>query len=692
MRTLPLLVCAWVVCAWVTATTASASLAQTAPVDVSADWQVLRTSSSETTAGALGGQARWAPGNLTDDWKAVGGSASGEIAWFRKSVQLPPSLIDGQAAVLIGSLRYGRYEVFADGVRIGAFYDDGGGTPVPSPALFPVSQASATDGRVDLVLRVQPAVWAGDLTGSGPMIGGILLGDEQSLRSAHEITSLRSRVDTVPLLAFGLIAGLLGVYQLLLYTIRRERPYVWFGIGSGAFAVNALALSPWLAPYLPDFAVALRLNDASGHVATAFLLLFLFEAFDRPIRQSVAAYIMSHGLLVLFVAAAPISLVIASSKARLVWLVPGLLLAVGLVVLELRRGGSDARAIAVGAIALVLAEVGEFVRVGGAPLPSWLPYAGFTAVLLSMAFVLASRFSRVHRDLEDLRGALELQVIERTAAYADMTERARHANDAKTRFLATMSHELRTPLNSVIGFSKVLLKRTAGVLEPKNRDLLERIHSSGIHLHDLVEDLLDVSSIEAGQFRLEFTNVQVESLVSGVLAELGPQAVSRQTRLTALVPSRLAPLSTDRVRLKQILLNLVGNAVRFTSRGQVTVTVHHEGGVPTAIEITDDGPGIPEHKLEQIFRPFTQVDPTSTRTHDGAGLGLAITQALCDVLGYRIVPVSTVGRGTTMTVLLGREAKLPSRPRTELVRDADQGSLAESRLKILPGSDEASTE
>jgi PAS domain S-box-containing protein len=232
-------------------------------------------------------------------------------------------------------------------------------------------------------------------------------------------------------------------------------------------------------------------------------------------------------------------------------------------------------------------------------------------------------------------------------------EAAEAASRAKSDFLARMSHELRTPLNSVIGFADVLRRNQAGNQRPQDVRMLDRVAANGRHLLGLINDILDLSKIEAGRLTPELTPVRCDALVAETVSELEGAAAGKAITLAARVPARVAPVLTDRTRLKQILVNLVGNAVKFTERGGVTVTlvVGDADGRPQRIEVADTGIGIAPERQAQVFGTFEQADPSVTRKYGGTGLGLAISRALCEALGYALELRSELGRGSTFCIV-----------------------------------------
>lgn len=234
---------------------------------------------------------------------------------------------------------------------------------------------------------------------------------------------------------------------------------------------------------------------------------------------------------------------------------------------------------------------------------------------------------------------------------------AEAANKAKRDFLASMSHELRTPLNSVIGFSQVV--RSKEELSSSGDDMLERVHASGLHLLGLVDQILDVTKVEAGEIELDLEAVDLIDLIRLTLRDLDTQKPREQVELLSELPPECAPLATDREKLRQIVVNLVVNAFKFTRNGSVTVRLitadaatPGSAGSPgaAALEVEDTGIGIPPEKLEAIFERFVQVDTGTSRKFEGTGLGLSICKDLCDLLGYKLGVESEVDRGTKFTV------------------------------------------
>jgi PAS domain S-box-containing protein len=231
---------------------------------------------------------------------------------------------------------------------------------------------------------------------------------------------------------------------------------------------------------------------------------------------------------------------------------------------------------------------------------------------------------------------------------------AQDASRAKSDFLARMSHELRTPLNSIIGFANVLLRKGRGSFKEQEITYLSRISGSGRHLLGLINDILDLSKIEAGHMTLEMSTVMLDALVREIADDFETQAKDRVVSLRVEVPGNVCPIATDAVRMKQVLLNLIGNALKFTERGEIVVTLAVDlAGRPLNLRVRDTGIGIPPDRLAAIFNVFEQADSTTARRFGGTGLGLAISRSLCELMGHHLEVESVEGVGTTMTISFG---------------------------------------
>ncbi len=222
------------------------------------------------------------------------------------------------------------------------------------------------------------------------------------------------------------------------------------------------------------------------------------------------------------------------------------------------------------------------------------------------------------------------------------------ASQHKSQFLANMSHELRTPLNAILGYTELIVDQIYGKVPDKIRDVLERVQKSGRHLLGLINDVLDLSKIEAGQLVLSLSDYSFQDAVQSVVSSVESLAKEKGLRLTVDVAPALPVGRGDERRIVQVLLNLVGNAIKFTEAGEVCIRVRMSGGA-FLVSVSDTGPGIPEDQHQKIFEEFQQVDSSSTRSKGGSGLGLAIARKIVEMHGGSIAVDSRVGKGSTFT-------------------------------------------
>jgi protein-histidine pros-kinase len=237
-------------------------------------------------------------------------------------------------------------------------------------------------------------------------------------------------------------------------------------------------------------------------------------------------------------------------------------------------------------------------------------------------------------------------------------EAAEEASRAKSTFVTRMSHELRTPLHAIIGFTHLLLQKKNSAAS--DTDFLKRILLNAQDQLRLINSILDLSKVEAGKLDVEAHPVAVDEMVRDVVKQLEGQRRNAGVEITLRVPPSTRPITTDGGKLKQVLINLIDNALKFTESGSVTVSVVTSpmDSSPVRIDVTDTGPGIPAYQLHEIFEPFQQVETQAIR-RGGTGLGLTISRSLCELLGYDLQVQSQEGRGSTFSILLAAETVLP---------------------------------
>ncbi|MBZ0256115.1 PAS domain-containing sensor histidine kinase, partial [bacterium] len=232
-------------------------------------------------------------------------------------------------------------------------------------------------------------------------------------------------------------------------------------------------------------------------------------------------------------------------------------------------------------------------------------------------------------------------------------EDAEAADRTKSEFLAAMSHELRTPLNSIIGFTNLLLKRPACRQHISCEEFLKRISDNGIHLLGLINDILDLSKIEAGRTSVKSQVVDVVSLIESISLQFSYQFHKRGIDFNLNLPEEAVYLQTDKQKLRQIMQNLISNALKFTNEGHVEIKLKTSpvSGHPVYLEVTDTGVGIPSDRISKIFLAFQQGEAGTARKYNGTGLGLAICQSLSQLLGYKLEVESTLRKGSTFRLL-----------------------------------------
>lgn len=236
--------------------------------------------------------------------------------------------------------------------------------------------------------------------------------------------------------------------------------------------------------------------------------------------------------------------------------------------------------------------------------------------------------------------------------------RALESLRTKDAFLAVMSHELRTPLNQILGYSELLLEESMDADAAQIRGDVTRIHLAGRNLLEILDNTLDLSNIEAGKEMLQLEEVALQEFLQEVVDSMAAAARHRGNTLRLRCPKEIGAMRTDRVKLRKILGALLSNACKFTENGTVRLAVHRDP-LTMRFEVSDTGVGIPPEALEHLFEPFYQADGSTTRRHDGAGLGLTLCRHITTMLGGDISVASELGKGTTLTLLLPLEFRSP---------------------------------
>ncbi len=265
-------------------------------------------------------------------------------------------------------------------------------------------------------------------------------------------------------------------------------------------------------------------------------------------------------------------------------------------------------------------------------------------------------------------------------------EQADQANQAKSSFLANMSHELRTPLNAIIGYSEILQEDAADKDDKAAIDDLQKIERAGRHLLGLINNILDLSKIEAGKMDVFIEPVDIQALVKEVLSIVKPLADKNENAVEVICPADIGSFRSDQTKVKQCLLNLMSNANKFTTKGVLTVTVAREKDAQVCFRVSDTGVGMTEEQLGRLFQAFSQADASTTKRFGGTGLGLAITKRFCIMLGGDVTVESTHGKGSTFTIRLPDHGAAPAAAESS----APLTTAADGRATVLVVDDDSS--
>ncbi|MBP8252774.1 MAG: hypothetical protein KAX40_10445 [Herpetosiphon sp.] len=319
-----------------------------------------------------------------------------------------------------------------------------------------------------------------------------------------------------------------------------------------------------------------------------------------------------------------------------------------------RKGGLIAFVVSVVLTLFLFREVGQLSWIDIARQTPGIVLSGFVAIGLGWIGELVSVSRQRAIDLERERQLLQAEVERRIQIESELEEArdaAETANRAKSTFLATMSHELRTPLNAILGYSEMVREQAEDDGLVDYAQDLSRIHEAGSHLLSLISNILDLSKIEAGRIELQYETVELDAFIADLVTMVRPEMAVNHNNLLLERVGTLGSIQIDLTRLRQILLNVLQNAAKFTLRGDIHVRVERDDELKRVwFTVKDTGIGMTPQQMQRLFQPFVQADSSTTRRFGGSGLGLTIARQLCRLMGGDITVESELSVGTTFSI------------------------------------------
>jgi signal transduction histidine kinase/CheY-like chemotaxis protein len=622
---------------------------------------------------ALAGTAV-APGAVFPEWSGSG--------WFRVRIDVDEAWVGETLALRLN--HPGASEVYFDGRRIATYgvvaSDPAAETPW-NPQGVPAAFSPRHAGRHELLLHYSCAI-AADPRFVGWVTNSRGAGFHARLdRPSRALQQITERQTAYLILNIGALALAFGfaMTHAFVYALHSRYPgNLWFALFSLGLALNG-GLESYLRwghlGLLGGAWVRLLVNASVLLIFTALLsLLGAVQDAKRPLR-SVRWLLWTFPFVLLcrsVPALAPLSTAVTS-----LWMLGVVAGALVLVGRAWRDHRSRLTSLGLSVVGLALTGVAEVLRqmgLMGAVLEVALMGASIVLMLSGVSLLLARRIATDGRELESLAKDLEERVGERTARLRESERAANAANEAKSTFLATMSHEIRTPINAIVGMAEVLANAD---LRRDEQSMARTLKRSALSLLSLVGEVLDLSRIEAGRLEIDEAPFAVRELVGELLDLFAILASKKGLEVRADVavdvPQRIVG---DFARLRQVLVNLIGNAIKFTATGGVDIRVRRDGDA-LVFAVADTGPGIPAAAIERLFEPFFQADEAHARRRDSSGLGLAISKRLVEAMGGEVAVASAVGEGTTFTI------RVPAAEADELTSESEPAAPARSDAPLV---------
>jgi signal transduction histidine kinase/CheY-like chemotaxis protein len=637
-----------------------------------------------------GDDLRWANPNFNDSswerlqvavpWGKQGHYKYSGTAWYRLKLHIPKKEFRSQFSGITIGFVDSSYEVYVNGRRIGRI---GSLPPFPKMeydriATFRIPEGSfSSDGQLVLALRV----WKSEekeSTSGGPYERNFLLGPIEFLVQKQFLSE-------IPLLILSVIFFVVGIYHLHLYFRRRNlNEYLWCGVLSSFNATLYTFLrSQWKFVLTDNFILLKELEYFAAYTFAPIAIQVLWPVMNRRISTSLRIFQFSF-IVLAFICLTPglrlniVTLPLWEISVALFFPYVGFR-----IIQNVIKGDAESKTIAVGLFLAIAAMVNDIaVDRAWIQFPRLMPY-GFAALVLSMTISLSNRFSRVYSELDALRTDLERRVEDRTLQLTEQTRKTTEVNEklselnlklsdvntklsersrelaeaslAKSQFLANMSHELRTPLNAIIGYSEMIQEDVQDKGINDFIPALKKIREAGKHLLGIINDILDLSKIEAGNVSLHVEEFKISMMLEDLGTTVAPLVEKNDNKLELYVQENIGTMRGDIKRLRQVLLNLLSNAAKFTENGKITIEASRENVDQSdwiIFRVADTGIGMTDEQKSKVFQAFSQADSSVTRKFGGAGLGLVISKRFCQMMGGAIAFDSQLGKGSSFCVRL----------------------------------------